>query len=266
MDREFQGKVALVTGASRGIGRGIALDLAEAGCDLLLSGRDEAALQSVAREIEALGRRAVVHVADLTAPDEPRGLSETLARAYDRLDILVNNAGAARRRAFLELTDADWREGFDLKFFAHVRLCQLVWGKLKESRGSVVAISGIGARAPVSDYLVGATVIGASLAFMKGLADLGKADGIRVNTINPGSVETDRLKHRIAIIKARTGLDEAGARARHLADIGVSRFGTPEDIAHLVRFIVSEKGSWLQGTTIDIDGGQTVPLRMSKYD
>ena len=103
---------------------------------------------------------------------------------FGRLDILVNNAGANRRGDFFALTDADWAAGFDLKFFAQVRLCRAAWPLLKEAGGSIIAIAGIGGRAPVADYMIGSSVIGAQLAFMKALADLGKRDGVQVNSIN----------------------------------------------------------------------------------
>ena len=127
-------------------------------------------------------------------------------------------------------------------------------------------IAGIGARAPVADYMIGASVIGASLAFMKALADLGKRDGVQVNAVNPGSVTTDRFRHRLDIIMKKTGLDEAAAIERHRQELDITRFGTPEDMAAMVRFIVSPRGRLLHGTAIDMDGGQSVPLRMSNYD
>ena len=263
---ELVGKVALITGASRGIGRGIALELAAAGCDVMLSARDRQALENVAREISALGRKAVIHAADLTASGEPAGLIAALTRAFGRLDILVNSAGGARRGAFLTQPDEDWREGFELKFFAHVRLCRLAWPLLKTAQGSVVFIAGIGARAPVADYMIGSSVVGAGLAFMKALADLGKRDGVQVNAINPGSVTTDRFRHRLDVIMKKTGLDEAAAIERHRRELDITRFGTPEDIAALVRYVVSPRGRLLHGAAIDIDGGQGVPLRMSNYD
>jgi len=197
----------------------------------------------------------------LCTQEEPDALVGALKREYGQLDILVNNAGAAKRGDFLALTDADWNDGFALKFFAHVRLCRLAWPLLKANAGSVVAISGIGARAPVGDYMIGASVIGASLAFMKALADIGKRDGVQVNTVNPGSVDTDRFRHRLAIIMQRTGLDEAAA-----IELDITRFGLPEDVAGLVAFIVSSRGRWLHGSAVDMDGGQVVPLRMSAYD
>ncbi len=263
---ELTGKVALVTGASRGIGKGIALALAAAGCDVMLTARDAAALEKVAADIRALGRKAACHAADLTASGEPAALMQAHGRAFGRLDILINNAGAARRGSFFELTERDWSQGFDLKFFAHVRICRLAWPLLKTAQGSVVFISGIGARAPVADYMIGASVIGASLAFMKALADLGKRDGVQVNAVNPGSVTTDRFRHRLDIIMRKTGLDEASAVEHHRRELDITRFGSPEDVAGMVAFVVSPRGRLLHGTAIDMDGGQVAPLRMSVYD
>ncbi len=260
------GKVALITGSSRGIGRGIALELASAGCDVMLTGRDAKALESVAAEVRALGRKAAVHAADLTAGAEPARLIGVLTCEFGRLDILVNNAGGARRGDFFTQPEEDWRDGFELKFFAHVRLCRLAWPLLKAAQGSVVFIEGIGARAPVADYMIGACVIGAGIAFMKALADLGKHDGVQVNAVNPGSVTTDRFRHRLDIIMKKTGLDEAAAIERHRRELDITSFGTPEDIAALVRFIVSPRGRLLHGASLDMDGGQSVPLRMSDYD
>ena len=153
-----------------------------------------------------------------------------------------------------------------MKFFSHVRLSRLAWPLLKESKGSVITIAGLGARNPVADYMIGASVVGASLAFSKALADLGKRDGVQVNTVNPGSVDTDRLKHRMGIIKKSTGLDEAAVIEHHRKELDITRFGKPEDIAGLVAFIVSPRGRWMHGSAVDMDGGQVVPLRMSAYD
>ena len=266
MNSELQGKVALITGASRGIGRGIALELAAAGCDLMLTARDRDALTGVADAARALGRKAEIHAADLTGQGAPEQLAESAGQRFGRLDILVNNAGAARRGDFFTLGDADWAAGFGLKFFAQVKLCRAAWPLLKSSGGSIVAIAGIGARAPVADYMIGASVIGAQLAFMKALAELGKRDGVQVNSVNPGSVETDRFRHRLDIIMKRTGLDEAAAVEHHRKELDITRFGRPEDVAALVAFIVSPRGRWLHGAAIDMDGGQVDPLRMSRYD
>jgi 3-oxoacyl-[acyl-carrier protein] reductase len=263
---ELSDKVALITGASRGIGRGIALALASAGCDIMLTARNGTALEGVAEEIRALGRQAAIHAADLTAGTEPAGLIDALTRDFGRLDILVNNAGATKRGGFFTQSEQEWRDAFNLKFFAHVDLCRLAWPLLKSAHGSVVFIAGTSPRVPVADSMVGASVVAAMLAFMKALADLGKRDGIQVNAVNPGSVKTDRFRGRLERVMKKTGLDEAAASERHRQDLDVTRFGTPEDIAGMVRFIVSPPGRWLHGTAIDMDGGQVSPLRMSMYD
>ncbi len=259
---ELAGKVALITG----IGRGIALELASAGCDVMLTARDGKALEAVAQDIRARGRKASIHAADLTVDTAPARLIEALTRDFGRLDILVNNAGATKRGGFFAQGEQEWRDAFDLKFFAHVALNRLAWPLLKAGNGSVVFIAGTSPRAPVADAMVGASVVAAMLAFMKALADLGKRGGVQVNAINPGSVKTDRFRGRLERVMKKTGLDEAAATERHRQDLDITRFGPPDDIAGMVRFVVSPRGRWLHGTAIDMDGGQSAPLRMSNYD
>lgn len=266
MEPSLRGKVALVTGGSRGIGRSIALELARIGYHIVVTARDRAALDAVATEIGVRGGSASVHAADLRPENAADALVERIKNDTGRLDILINNAGAVRRGNFFTMSEREWQDGFALKFFAHVRLSRGLWPFLKASSGSVVFISGIGARAPVADYMIGASVIGASLAFMRALADIGKDDGVQVLAVNPGSVETDRFRHRLDLIMKSTGFDEATAREHHRRELEITRFGKPEDVAALVAFAVSPRGRWLHGTAIDIDGGQWVPLRMAKYD
>jgi 3-oxoacyl-[acyl-carrier protein] reductase len=213
-----------------------------------------------------MGRRAETHAADLRGEGEPQRLAEIVRERFGRLDILINNAGASRRGNFFKQTDADWEAGFALKFFAQVRLCRAAWPLLKAAAGSVLAIGGVGARAPVADYMIGSSVIGAQSAFMKALADLGKQDEVQVNMVHPGSVVTDRFRGRLPIVMKSTGLDEAAAIEHHRKELDITRFGQPEDIAGLVAFIVSPRGRWLHGGAIDMDGGQVDPLRMSRYD
>src|SRR5262249_22736074 len=142
MDLGLNGKVALVTGSSRGIGRGIALTLANEGCDLLLTGRDQALLDETAETIRGKGRRAVIVNIDLREEHAPAKLIEAVQREFGHLDVLVNNAGTTKRGDFFALTDADWEEGYALKFFAHVRLARAAWPLLKERRRALVAIGG----------------------------------------------------------------------------------------------------------------------------
>jgi 3-oxoacyl-[acyl-carrier protein] reductase len=257
MELGLKGKVALVTGSSRGIGRGIALALAEEGCDLMLTGTDAAALRVTAA---ALGGKTQSLAIDLRKEDAPAALVDAARREYGRLDILVNNAGTTKRGDFLALTDADWADGYALKFFAHVRLARAAWPLLKESGGSVVTIGGTSGRVPAAGFTIGSSVNAACAAFSKALADLGKTDGVQVNCIHPSYVETERFWRRIKADMKRTGADEAAVREWHRKDIGVTRFGTPADIAGLVAFMVSPRGRWLHGATIDMDGGEVRAL------
>jgi 3-oxoacyl-[acyl-carrier protein] reductase len=256
MDLGLTDKVALVTGSSRGIGRGIALTLAAEGCDVMLTGRDEAALNEVVAAVEKLGRKAKFETLDLRQDGAPAALAAAAKRAFGRIDILVNNAGTTRRGDFLELSDADWTDGYALKFFAHVRLARAAWPLLAASKGSIVTIGGTSGRIPIAAFTIGSSVNAAAAAFSKALADRGKTDGVQVNTIHPSYVETERFWRRIKADMERTGQNEAAVREWHRKDIGVTRFGTPEDIGGLVAFMVSTRGRWLHGATIDMDGGE----------
>ena len=256
MDFGLKGKVALVTGSSRGIGRAIAEAFADEGCDLLLTGRDLAALEDVAASVRGKGRKPVIVALDLRDPGAPQALVEALQREFGGLDILVNNAGTTKRGDFFTLTEADWDDGYALKFFAHVRLARAAWPSLTETKGSIVTIGGTSGRVPIAAFTIGSSVNSAAATFSKALADRGKTDGVQVNTIHPSYVETDRLWKRIRADMERTGKSEAEVREWHRNDIGVTRFGTPEDIGGLIAFLVSPRGRWLHGATIDMDGGE----------
>src|ERR1700722_16945942 len=260
MDLGLTGKIALVTGSSRGIGRGVALTLAEEGCDVMLTGRDETALKEVVREVEKRGRRAFYETADLRGEDAPKAIVEAVKHRFGRLDILVNNAGTTKRGDFLALTDADWEEGYALKFFAHVRLSRAAWPLLSAAQGSMVTIGGTSGRIPIAAFTIGSSVNVACAAFAKALADRGKTDHVQVNTIHPSYVETERFWRRIKADMERTGKSEAEVREWHRQDINVTRFGTPEDIADLIAFMVSRRGRWMHGATIDLYGGEVPTL------
>jgi 3-oxoacyl-[acyl-carrier protein] reductase len=256
MDLGLKGKIALVTGSSRGIGRGVALALADEGCDLMLTGRDRAALDEVAGLIRAKGRRAAIDVNDLRDKNAAEQLIEAVRREFGALDILLNNAGTTKRGDFFALTEADWEEGYALKFFAHVRLARAAWPLLKERHGALVAIGGTSGRKPHADFTIGSSVNAAVAAFTKCLADRGKTDGVQVNCIHPSLVETERQWRRIRAEVARTGSPEQKVREELCRETGIMRFGTVEDVADLVTFIVSSRATWLHGATIDLDGGE----------
>ena len=260
MDLGLKDKIALITGSSRGIGRGIALALAGEGCDVMLTGRDKAALEETAAAVVKWGRRVGYALIDLREKDAPGKLIEQLKRDFGALDVLVNNAGATKRGDFLNLTDDDWADGYALKFFGHVRLARAAWPLLKERRGSLISIGGTGGRKPTAEFTIGASVNAAVAAFSKCLADRGRDEGVQVNCIHPSMVETDRLWRRIKAEMERTGWPEDKARKEMCKGFGITRFGTVEDVADLITFLVSSRATWMHGATIDLDGGEIPTL------
>jgi 3-oxoacyl-[acyl-carrier protein] reductase len=257
MDTHLANKVAIITGASRGIGRAIAEALAGERMRLVLVARSGHLLAEVAASVKC---ECLVHVADLRKTE---AASEVIAAAIQRfkgLDLLVNNAGATQRGDFLELPDADWQDGFALKFFGAMRLCRAAWPHLVANRGSIINIVGIGGRTASADFAIGGAVNSALLNLTKALAHRGLKDGVRVNAINPGMIVTGRLERRINAAAAAQNLNYETAAAKMLEKLGIARFGTPAEIAHAVTFLASPAASYCQGTIMDVDGGETRTL------
>ncbi len=173
------------------------------------------------------------------------------------IDIVVNNAGATRRGEFLELSEADWMDGFALKLFGAVRLSRAAWPYLKERRGAVLNIIGTGGRTPGPLFTIGGSVNGAFLSFTKALADVGIRDGVQVNAINPGYIRTDRLQGWIKSTAAETGGDLKAAEREMIRRANIVGIGEPEDIASLAAFVLSPQNRMVHGALIDLDGGLT---------
>lgn len=257
MDLKLSGKVAIVTGASRGIGRSIAQVFATEGVRLVLVARSKAQLEEVAASCPV---DTLVHVADLRDPDVPATVIATAIEHFGQIDILINNAGATKRGDFLTLTDAEWDDGFALKFFGAMRLCRAVWEHLQQRQGVIVNIVGVGGRTGSAEFTIGGSVNAALLNMTKSLADRGVKDGIRVNAINPGAILTERLKTRVKSYASENRIEETVAPVLMAQALGVARFGEPEEIARMVAFLASPLSEYCQGSVVDVDGGQTRTL------
>ena len=258
MTNEYAGKVVVVAGGSRGIGRGIAAAFAAEGAQTVLAASSPANLEAAA---DAMGRHAKLRpdvcAADLRRDDGCEKVFRYVTERHSRCDILVNSAGATRAGAFLSLGEEAWQDGFALKFFGCVRLCRQFWPLLKAARGHVVNIIGGAARTPDPEFLIGGSVNAAMHNFTKGLSGLGKRDGVNVNAILPGMTETERVGQlfRQRAEAAGTSVDEI--RAALIAKDGLARLGQPEDVAALALFLCSERARHIQGTAIAVDGGAT---------
>lgn len=251
------GKVIIVTGASRGIGRAIAVRTARDGAAVVLTARDSATLSKTVEEVTRAGGKAVSFPVDLRSPVAAAAVVDAAIRAYGKIDSVVNNAGATKHGDFFELSEADWTDGFALKFFSSVRLSRAAWPHLKKSRGSVLNIIGTGGRTPGANFTIGGSVNGACLSFTKALAEIGIRDGVQVNAINPGWVRTDRLRHLLEKEATEHGGDIEAAAAEVARKANIVRMGEAEDVANLAAYVLSPQARLLQGAMIDLDGGMT---------
>jgi NAD(P)-dependent dehydrogenase (short-subunit alcohol dehydrogenase family) len=261
MPGEFAGKVVVVTGGSRGIGRAVAEAFAREEAALVLAASSAANLSAAAAAIKQGGAAEPMVVAgDLRKLDACQHLFDTVRERHGRCDILVNSAGATRAGAFVDLPDEAWNDGFALKFIGAVRLTRLFWPMLKTAQGNVVNIIGGAARTPDPEFLIGSSVNGAFATFSKGLSQLGKRDGVNVNAIHPGTTETERTKQLWAQRAEALGKSVDDIRAQIMARSGVRSIAKPEDIAALAVFLCTEHARQIQGVAIAVDGGGTPGL------
>ena len=250
MDLLLSGKRALITGASKGIGRATALLLAEEGCDLVLVARDPANLAAAADAVRA---RRQVSVQTLPADLSRQAEVERVAAEAGALDILVNNAGAIPPGNLLAVDDAKWRAAWDLKIFGFIGLTRALYPVLKASRGVVVNVIGAAAEWLDPNYIAGTAGNAALMAFTRALAKSAKADGMRVVGINPGPVATDRIEMLLRARAVREFGDETRWQEFHKS-MAFGRPAHPEEIANAVAFLASPRSGYTTGTILTIDG------------
>jgi len=258
MPKEFEGKVVVVSGGSRGIGRGIAVAFAREGAQTVLAAANAANLAEGVKAVAAAGGPAPMTIAgDLRTLAGCEQVFAKVNERFKRCDVLVNNAGATKGGKFFELPDDAWADGFALKFHAAVRLTRLFWPLLKEAHGSIVNIVGGAARTPGPDFLIGGAVNAAVANFTKGLTAMGNRDDININVIHPGQTQTDRVEQLFAQFAKAQNKTVQQIREEALVKSGLRRIATPEDVAEVAVFLCSAKARHIQGTAIALDGGGT---------
>jgi len=259
MELGLEHKVVLVTGGSKGIGRAIALAFLHEGASVLICARGQQGLDETMAAADHTARERIdTIVADLM---QASAIKQVVARCVDRfgrVDILVNNAGSARQGDFLQLSDEAWVEDWTLKFFGYVRMAREVLSQMqRQGSGVIVNVIGAGGLNPTGSYMIGGAANAALNHFTKALADAGAKYGVRVVGINPGPILTERL------LKMREALTAAGGQPddealRRMTPLG--RVGKPEEVADLVLFLASDRGAFIHGANISIDGGTTKGL------
>jgi len=259
MDLSLTDKVALITGASRGLGAASARLLAAEGARLVLTARDADALAASASAIRAAsGVEVATLPEDLMDPDAADRIAAFALKTHGRIDILVNSAGAAQGGAFWDIPDAAWKRDFELKFFATVRMIRAVLTSMRAQKyGRIITIVGNGGRQPGPRSLPGSSANAALLAITSGLAKDVAADGISINAVNPGPTMTDRWTGLFAKMSEKTGRPADELKAEMEQGIPTGRFSDPEEIARTVAFLASDGAANITGTSITCDGAMT---------
>lgn len=256
MELGLQGRVALVTGGSKGIGRACAAAFAAEGARLALCARGAEGLARIAEELGAKGAEVLTIAADLAEPEAARRVVEGVLARFGRLDILVNNAGAIRGGDFLGTPAEQWAEDWRLKILGYTRLAQAVLPPMRARRwGRIVNIIGAAARNPTPDYMAGGIANAGLINFTRALADLGAPDQILVTAVSPGATATERWDGLVAQRARAQGRAPEDLRRELERAQPLGRIGRPEDVADLVVFLASERASFLTGVSITVDGG-----------
>jgi 3-oxoacyl-[acyl-carrier protein] reductase len=255
MDITMNGRSAIVTGGSKGIGYGIATRFATSGADVAIVARTQASLDEAVNALKSKTNSKVVGVAsDVSSADGVKKAYDGAMAAFGKVDIIVNNAGTSQTGPFENLTDEIMQKDLDLKFFAAIRLSRLVWPQMKErKRGRIINILNIGAKAPGAGSAPTSISRAAGMAFTKALAGEGAPHGILVNALLVGLIEADQ--HVQKAKKQGKPLEQYMAELSKAVPLG--RFGTPEEFANMACLLASDAGSYITGTAINIDGGRS---------
>jgi NAD(P)-dependent dehydrogenase (short-subunit alcohol dehydrogenase family) len=251
-----QRQVAIVTGASQGIGAATAVRLARDFARVVLVARSADKLDATAAAVRTAGAEALVVAVDLA---EPAAAAQVVARslaAFGRIDALLNIAGAVPQIDLFEMSDAQWEGGLALKLHGARRLTIAAWPALKEAHGAVVLMSGNSAVFPKAAYAAVGTINAAIAALAKAFADRGIADGVQVNSVMPGAVMTGRRRSYLEHWAPLHGMTVQEATERFPKEAAIGRYGEPEEIAELMAFLVSPGARWMTGSTLRMDGGE----------
>jgi 3-oxoacyl-[acyl-carrier protein] reductase len=248
--------VAIVTGASQGIGRATAIRLSHDFSRVVLVARDKDKLETTAADVRSAGAEAMIFDVDLREPQSSEIVVKGAVEHFGRIDALLNIAGAVPQIDLFEMTDAQWDDGMTLKFHGARRLTISAWDALKASGGSVVFMSGSAAFDPKPGFAAVAAINAAINALAKAFAEQGIKDGVQVNSVSPGAVMTGRRRTFFEKWAPAHNLTTEEAIEKFPQQAGITRFGKPEEIADLIGYLISPAARWMTGASIRMDGGE----------
>lgn len=257
MDLNLTDKVALVTGASAGLGLAAAKALAQEGAVVGINSRSQENLGKAAEKIKAeTGREVFPVVGDLTAPGMSEKVVDEVVQKHGRIDILISNAGGPPAGMFLDLDKDDWRKAVDLTLFPAIDLARAVLPGMKERGwGRVIFITSLAVKQPADNLIISNTYRAGVTGFAKSIANQFSQFGITVNTVCPGYTDTERLKELAGKISASSGITVEQVYENWRAGIPAGRIGKPHELAALITFLASDKAAYITGSTIAVDGG-----------
>lgn len=248
--------VAIVTGASQGIGRATAVRLARDFSAVVLAARNEEELKEAAASVNSAGAESLIYALDLREPQSAEIVVKGTLDRFGRIDALLNIAGAVPQIDLFEMTDAQWEDGMALKLHGARRLTIQAWEALKASNGSVVLISGSAALDPKPGFAAVAAINAAIIALAKAFAEQGIKDGVQVNSVVPGAVMTGRRESFFKKWAPAHNMTIEDAVKKFPEEVGIARLGKPEEIAELMAFMVSPAAKWMTGASVRMDGGE----------
>jgi 3-oxoacyl-[acyl-carrier protein] reductase len=254
MDLELRGQVALVAAASRGLGRAIAEGFAQEGARVAICGRDEAKVKAAAAEI---GSEVLAVAADVATPEGAERVVRATVDRFGGVDILVNNAGGPPSRPFVEITDEEWWQAVGLNLMSTVRLTRLAVPHMRaRGHGRIINVTSFTVKQPLPNLVLSNAVRLAVVGLAKTLATELASDNILVNTVCPGPIATERLRSLTATYAEREGVSYEDAERRLWTNqIPLGRVGQPKEFADVVVFLASPRASFVNGTTLQVDGG-----------
>ena len=258
MEIRLDGRSAIITGGSKGLGLAIAQEYAASGADVAILARDQGALAEAKSQIEAgaPGRKVVAISCDVAKAADIRRAYDEAISAFGKIDIFVNNAGQSTRGPSETITDEMWQADFDLKLFAQVRFCRLIFPQMKERRwGRIIAVLNIGAKAPGADSAPTSVSRAAQMALTKAMSMEGAPHNVLVNSLHVGVIVSDQIKRRYDRERPNVSFDEFIAQAGRAVPMG--RMGRAEEFANVAAFLASDAASYVTGCAINVDGGRS---------